>query len=251
VAEQTNLLALNAAIIAAAAGEHGRGFAVVADEIKDLAERTSTSTKEIAGLIRAVQSESKRAIEAMQRGTISVQHGVGLANSAGDALQQILRSVQEVNKATDDITTSTSEHASITTKITNAMVNFIDMVREIKSVVAEQNQIENRIDRSSEQMRDDAKFVVRCAKEQVEAAVGVTQNMEKILEMVSFVSKAMTEQSTGVSHVAKMTEEARNLFDQERVQLADMQEILDRIGQESKEVISAFEGFLPMEEKKQ
>src|SRR3990170_1991239 len=58
VAEETNLLALNAAIIAAQTGEHGKSFSVVANEIKDLAERTSTSAKEVSEIIHAVELES-------------------------------------------------------------------------------------------------------------------------------------------------------------------------------------------------
>jgi len=81
VAEQTSLLALNAAIIAAQAGDHGKGFAVVADEIRELAERTSSSTREIATVVNGVQEETRRAVDAISLAEASITEGVRLSQA--------------------------------------------------------------------------------------------------------------------------------------------------------------------------
>ncbi len=95
IAAQTNLLALNAAIEAARAGEQGRGFAIVADNVRNLAERSSESTKEIATLIAKVRAGTEEAVTAMAAGVQDVQAGREITTQAGEALEAIIASVDE------------------------------------------------------------------------------------------------------------------------------------------------------------
>ncbi len=130
IAEQTNLLALNATIEAARAGEHGKGFAVVADEIRKLAERSSKATKEIAALIKRIQTETTDSVMAMEAGTKGVKEGVNLADQAGEALRQIVDVVQRTASVIKEISLAAKQQASASEGVVGAMDNISTVTKQ-------------------------------------------------------------------------------------------------------------------------
>ncbi len=130
IADQTNLLALNAAIEAARAGEQGRGFAVVADEVRKLAERTTTATKEIAQMIKSIQTETRTAVVAMESGTKEVEEGVKSTASAGDALKEIIQMSEQVGEMITHIATAATEQSSASEEINTNMDLISKLVKE-------------------------------------------------------------------------------------------------------------------------
>ena len=117
IASQTNLLALNAAIEAARAGEHGRGFAVVAAEVRRLAERTTSATKEIAGMIEAIQRETGNAVSSMELGQNEVKAGLAKAEACGLALDQIVLSAHQARAMVQRIAESTGSQTQVAARV--------------------------------------------------------------------------------------------------------------------------------------
>jgi methyl-accepting chemotaxis protein len=140
IADQTNLLALNAAIEAARAGEQGRGFAVVADEVRKLAERTTHATSEISSMIGGIQSETGRAVAAMQKGSTQVAEGVTYANQAGDALKEINRSVAEAVNRIHEIASATRSHTARSEQITGQVEKIAALAESNSASLQETNQ---------------------------------------------------------------------------------------------------------------
>ncbi|MPS91307.1 MAG: methyl-accepting chemotaxis protein [Comamonas sp.] len=113
ITEQTNVLALNAAIQAASAGEAGRGFSVVAEEVQRLAERSADATRQIAALVKAIQTDTQDAVAAMERSTQGVVEGARLSDSAGTALSEIDSVSRRLAELIEQISHSTSREANM------------------------------------------------------------------------------------------------------------------------------------------
>lgn len=127
IADQTNILALNAAIQASAAGEAGRGFAVVADEVQRLAERSSNATKRIETLVKTIQADTNEAVISMEKSTSEVVGGAGLAEKAGEALEEIEKVSAKLAELIDEISKSASQVSEMASRVSNAMIAINDI----------------------------------------------------------------------------------------------------------------------------
>ncbi len=125
ITEQTNVLALNAAIQAASAGEAGRGFSVVAEEVQRLAERSGEATKQIAAIVKTIQTDTHDAVAAMEYSTQGVVEGAKLSDAAGQALNEISSVSQDLARLIQAISTDTQAQADIATQVADSMQGIL------------------------------------------------------------------------------------------------------------------------------
>lgn len=125
ISTQTNMLAMNAAIEAAHAGSAGSGFAVVAESVRDLADTSGIRTKEITGIIRAMNGEIER----------SAEH------------------IQEVASSLYKMIEETATAYELSTKISTAMEEFLRGNRELLSGVRDLAELAGTVDSGAEKER--------------------------------------------------------------------------------------------------
>jgi len=238
VAEQTNLLALNAAIIAAQAGDQGKGFAVVADEIKELADRTSSSTREIALLIKGVQEETRRAVEAISQAEKSIADGEQLSQKSGEALNKIVEGVKRATEQIAEIARAAAEQATGSQMIRDAVEQVTDMILQISNATKEQNKGSDLIMTAVERMKVLTGQVRSSTREQSKVGSFIAQSTENITSMIQQIKRACDEQAKGseqivfaVEDIQRSTDEsleAVSVLDEAFIGLSRQVEALDR-----------------------
>ena len=123
IAFQTNLLALNAGVEAARAGDAGKGFAVVAQEVRELAQRSAQAAKEIKALISTSSAQ--------------VRQGVVLVDKTGQALEEIVTRVEEIDRNVSAIVESSREQSTGLREISSA-VNIMDQGTQKNAAMVEE-----------------------------------------------------------------------------------------------------------------
>ncbi|MDR1423099.1 MAG: methyl-accepting chemotaxis protein [Azoarcus sp.] len=130
ITEQTNVLALNAAIQAASAGEAGRGFTVVAEEVQRLAERSAEATKQIAAIVKTIQTDTQDAVGAMENATRDVVEGARLSDAAGQALAEMGQVSMDAAHLIEQISSDTQTQAAEAIRVAESMKGILGITEQ-------------------------------------------------------------------------------------------------------------------------
>lgn len=128
IARQTNLLALNAGIEAARAGENGRGFAVVAGEIRNLADQSATSAKEITSILETVVAGIQSTVHEVEGSTQHVSEGLRTIEDAGQAFANITQHIQDLSAEMLDV-------SAVVEELTSGSEAVMTSINEVSAVV--------------------------------------------------------------------------------------------------------------------
>ncbi len=209
ITEQTNLLALNAAIIAAQAGDQGRAFGVVSDEIRELADRTNRSTKEITVIINGIQHEATKAVEAIQGAEGTIVEGRRLSGESSVALDKIVSGLRKVGIHMDRVVNATSEQAKGGRNISLAMDQVSQMIHQIAKATGEQEKGSRLIMSAATTMRDLTGQVSNATREQSLASKNVARSTENILEMIRHIKMACDGQMEETEQIVQAIDDIR------------------------------------------
>lgn len=243
VADQTNLLALNAAILASKAGEHGKGFTIVADEIKNLAERASVSTSEIATLIRSVQDVTKSSIRMASDGIQTVERGLLLVRDVNAALQDISASSRESTEMARAIQRATAEESIVIKQITDAVGNMTVQTDNISRAIQEQSKGSRFIIEATERVKELSSQVKTATNEQRDGSRQIAHVIENVTDKASKIAAATGKQKEKSIEIVRSMEKILNTTSNLIQSSNEMNSVINSLKEEAVNLIEELQKF--------
>lgn len=207
VTNRTNLLSLNAAIIAAQAGAHDFGFSVIADEVRQLADRTRTATKEIAGIIRNVQPVAREAVGALEEGAKHVEQTVARAQNASRALETILENSGRTLDMTRSISTALGDQAKAGRYLHDVSARMSDDIGEMRRATGGQAVATSMLAQEAERVSAIALQVKRATDAQIESADSIARAVELAAAEMASTRDRLSRQLASADQIAGASRE--------------------------------------------
>lgn len=236
VAEQTSQLSLNASIIAARAGEHGKSFGVVATAISAVSDRTRSSTREIAELIRAVQAEIAEAVEAVAGGSKKVEQGVQRSNLSGSILRQILEKSKNSSERVREIAGAAQRQSDDLERVNLAIDEVKGIVEQIHYAMSDQQNATAEIGEAIGTIRALGESVHNSTQEQRNGSRLISDAMVSVTEMIDEIASATNSQARSSVTIQEVLEVFRETAAESILRADAMSQMVSTLSERSQKL---------------